>query len=238
MRAVQIVHLYPDRMNIYGDFGNIIALQKRLEWRGLKHNYIPVTIGDKLPKQADIIFMGGGQDRGQILVAEDMQHKKSELYELVESGVPALTICGGYQLFGEYFMSGEYGELPGIHIFNVVTRATDTRMIGNLEVESEKFGKLIGFENHSGATELFDDAQPLGRVLKGYGNTPSSETEGIMYKNAIGTYLHGSFLPKNPVVTDFLLTQALYLQEPNFELEKLDDEIEHKARVAAIKRPQ
>src|SRR5206468_625039 len=140
MRALQIIHLYPDRMNIYGDFGNIIALQARLKWRGLTYTYHPVSVGEPLPKQVDLIFIGGGQDKGQIIVAEDLQTKKAQIRELIQASVPALTICGGYQLFGEYFMSNEYGELPGIHIFNAITKATDVRMIGNLEVETEKFG--------------------------------------------------------------------------------------------------
>ncbi len=238
MRPVHILHLYPDRMNIYGDFGNIITLQQRLKWRGLKFEYQTVTVGQKLPKSADLIFIGGGQDKGQILVSEDLQNKKTQLRDLIEAGTPTLAICGGYQLFGEYFMSNDYGELPGIGAFNITTTATDVRMIGNIELDSEKFGRLIGFENHSGATELHDDAQPLGSVMKGFGNNPTSKTEGIVYKNAIGTYLHGSFLPKNPKVADFLLSEAIHKYEPSFELKVLDDILEQRAREQAITRPQ
>lgn len=166
MKKVKIVHLYPDRMNIYGDYGNIIALQQRMNWRGIKNEVVSVGVREKFPSDADIVFMGGGQDKGQVVVAEDLALKQHEIHDFVESDGPLLAICGGYQLLGEYFISNDYGELPGIRVFNIVTKATSVRMIGNIVIESEQFGELVGFENHSGATEFVGRAQALGKVKK------------------------------------------------------------------------
>ncbi|MBI2798284.1 glutamine amidotransferase [Candidatus Saccharibacteria bacterium] len=225
-------------MNIYGDYGNIICLRKRLQWRGLDCEVAEVEAGEALPKNFDMIFIGGGQDRGQIRVAEDLQHKKHQLVEAVEDGLPALAICGGYQLFGDYFLSSDYGQLPGIGVFPVVTKATQTRMIGNVVLQSQAFGTLVGFENHSGATELYDNARPLGKVNKGYGNDPTKKFEGVIYNNGIGTYLHGSFLPKNPQVADHLLQIAATRRSNDLELSPLDDSLAKKAALIAQKRPQ
>ncbi len=235
---VTIAHLYPRRMNIYGDYGNIICLRQRLLWRNLDCTVVDVEVGEALPAKFDLVFIGGGQDRGQIQVSEDLQHKKHQLREAIEAGLPALAICGGYQLFGDYFLSTDYGQLPGIGAFPLATRATQKRMIGNVVVESPDFGTLVGFENHSGATELYDDALPLGKVRQGFGNNLSKQCEGVRYKNSIGTYLHGSFLPKNPQVADFLLQTALQRQGFDTQLTKLDDELAHKAAQVARHRPR
>lgn len=236
--TVKILHLYPKRMNIYGDFGNIICLRQRLLWRSFGCEVIEVEAGEDLPSEFDLIFIGGGQDRGQIRVAEDLQHKKHQLLEAIESGTPTLAICGGYQLFGDYFLSNDYGQLPGIGAFPLTTKATSTRMIGNVVLESPEFGTLVGFENHSGATSLYDGVKPLGKVRKGFGNSPHGQSEGIRYKNGIGTYLHGSFLPKNPRVADFLLQTALQQKGVDGPLSQLDDSLAHKASLVAQKRPQ
>lgn len=238
MRRIKIAHLYPERMNIYGDYGNVIALSQRLGWRDIKSEVISVDIGDKFPEGVDLVFIGGGQDKGQVVVAEDLLLKERQIHEFVESGGPLLAICGGYQLLGEYFISNDYGELPGIKLFNVVTKATDVRMIGNVVVQSEKFGQLVGFENHSGATEFVGRAQELGVVKKGYGNNPKDKLEGIVYKNAIGSYLHGSFLPKNPIVCDWLIERAFERRGENIELKKLDDTVENTAHKSSAKRPK
>lgn len=238
MKTIKIVHLYPERMNIYGDYGNIIALSKRLSWREIKNEVINVDVGDSIPKDAGIIFIGGGQDKGQVVVAEDLPKKQHQIHDFVESGGPLLAICGGYQLLGEYFISNDYGELPGIKVFNVITKATDVRMIGNIVIESEQFGELVGFENHSGATEFVGRAQALGRVKKGFGNNPNDKLEGIIYKHAVGSYMHGSFLPKNPIVCDWLLSKALERLGQQNELVELDDSIEEKAHRLAAKRPK
>lgn len=237
-QSIKILHLYPKRMNIYGDFGNIICLRQRLLWRGLGCEIVEVEAGETLPSKFDLIFIGGGQDRGQIRVAEDLQHKKHRLLEAIESGVPALAICGGYQLFGDYFLSNDYGQLPGIGAFPLTTKATSTRMIGNVVLESPEFGTLVGFENHSGSTSLYDGVKPLGKLRKGFGNTPHGQFEGVRHRNSIGTYLHGSFLPKNPRVADFLLQTALNQKGVGELLSPLDDSLAHKASEVAQKRPQ
>lgn len=238
MKTVKIAHLYPERMSIYGDYGNIIALTQRMNWRGIKNEVIRVEVGDKIPKDIDLIFIGGGQDKGQVIVAEDMKKKSQQIKELVEHNVPLLSVCGGYQLLGEYFISSDYGELEGIGLFNVITKATQQRMIGNIVVQSEMFGELVGFENHSGATEFVGRAHPLGKVKKGFGNNPRDKHEGAIYKNAIGTYMHGSFLPKNPLVCDWLIQRAISRGGEVVGLKDLDDSIEILARKSAVRRPQ
>lgn len=228
--SISILHLYPDRMSIYGDYGNIIALQQRMAWRGIEYDYYSHEVGDKLTRQHDIIFMGGGQDSGQLMVAKDLHQNQHYIRDHFNSNKPILTICGGYQLFGHKFITQDDIEIKGIGVFDIVTQATSNRMIGNIAVESETFGNLVGFENHSGATQLLNNTKPLGKVINGYGNDGESKEEGVFIKNAIGTYLHGSFLPKNPKVTDFIIKQALLnkgIQEP---LKKLDDLLENQTR--------
>ena len=195
---LRLVHLYPELMNIYGDYGNVLCLQQRAAWRKIDLEIIPVTIGEELPKKFDVLFMGGGQDRGQELVAADLYQKGPQLKTMIEAGLPALLICGAYQLFGHYFMTAEGKRLVGIGIFNASTTAGSKRLIGNVVLQSERFGNLVGFENHSGLTTLAQSAQPLGIIRKGYGNDDSSRREGIVYKAAIGTYLHWSGWSKNP----------------------------------------
>ncbi len=236
IKSIKLLHLYPDRMNIYGDYGNIITLQKRMKWRGIKHDYIPHYTGDKLKGDYDLIFMGGGQDKGQIYAAQDLLHHKSLLHDHYRRNVPILTICGGYQLFGNYFITSTGEQIPGIEVFNVVTKATEVRMIGNIVIDSPVFGELVGFENHSGNTELLEGAKPLGIVKKGFGNNNDDKQEGFFVNNAIGTYLHGSFLPKNPKVADFLIQKAIALQTSTYQLSELDDWLENAAAAAAKKR--
>ena len=238
MKSVKIAHLYPERMSIYGDYGNIIALSARMDWRGIKNSVVRVEVGDKLPTDTDLVFIGGGQDKGQVIVAKDLKQRSSQIKDFVENGGPLLSVCGGYQLLGEYFISADYGELEGIGLFNVVTKATRQRMIGNILVQSDLFGELVGFENHSGATEFVGRAHPLGKVKKGYGNNPRDKHEGAVYKNAIGTYMHGSFLPKNPLVCDWLIQRCLSRNGEVVGLKDLDDSIEIAARNSAVRRPQ
>lgn len=236
---IRILHLYPKLMNIYGDIGNVIALKKRAGWRGIEAEVVNIDIKDKLEvKNGDILFIGGGQDRGQIVVSRDLKSKAQIIKEAIENGTPALTICGGYQLFGAYFLTQDGQKLTGIEVFKAYTKASSKRMIGNVVVESARFGKLIGFENHSGQTMLEASAEALGRVSKGFGNNQFDHREGIIYKNAIGTYLHGSFLPKNPAVADFLISRALISQGLLGKLQPLDDALENQARQVAEKLPQ
>lgn len=254
-----IGYLYGDLMNIYGDTGNIIALKKRAEWRGIKIQVKNISIKDqldtfKVSAQIDLYFFGGGQDAGQALVAEDLKKKGKVIKSDIERGVPLLSICGGYQLLGEYYQPFEGEKLKGAGIFPAYTKASDDRMIGNIIVRLSDYSFqttakkavdrrpsadsfLVGFENHSGKTYLKEGAKPLGKVIKGFGNNGEDETEGCIYKNAIGCYMHGSLLPKNPQLTDWLIQKALEVKYgKEIELEVLDDDIENKAHEAAVSK--
>ncbi len=238
MRKFTIVHLYPKEMNIYGDRGNIIALTQRLKWRGYIPEVIEIEPGDKIDlHKADIIFGGGGQDRGQNLIAPDLQSRQPELLAAARSGVVMLTICGTYQLFGRGFKTSEGALIAGINLFQAETVASTKRMIGNIIVSSS-FGELVGFENHSGQTYL-DTGQPvLGVVAKGYGNNSRDKHEGAIFNNAFGTYLHGPILPKNPRFADELIRRALMRRYGRVDLAPLDDSLEEKAAKVAKTRPQ
>ncbi len=232
-------YLYGDLMNIYGDTGNIIALKKRAEWRGIEVKIINISVGDKLKKEeADIFFFGGGQDQAQELVSADLikSSKGKVIKKEIERGVPLLSICGGYQLLGDYYKPHKGPKLPGINLFPAYTLASHDRMIGNIVIES-MFGQLVGFENHSGKTHLKKGATALGMVRKGWGNNGKDRTEGCIYKNAVGCYMHGSLLPKNPKLADWLLQKALEVKYgKEIKLEPLDDTLELKAHALAIKK--
>lgn len=225
-RKVRIVHLYPKHMSIYGDYGNIICLQRRLAWRGIESETIQCEVGDQLPDSYDLLFIGGGQDTGQLKVAADLIKKQAGIMRFVENGGPVLAICGGYQLLGKHFDTQNNGRIEGIAVLNVVTIATEIRMIGNVVVESEEFGTVVGFENHSGATDVASPVIAMGRVKKGYGNNETKQYEGARYKNVLGTYLHGSLLPKNPQIADWLLQAALDHAGIKQNLNPLDDWLE------------
>jgi lipid II isoglutaminyl synthase (glutamine-hydrolysing) len=238
-RTVVIAHLYPREMNIYGDMGNIITLAKRLEWRGYRVQVKPVEVGEKFDfDEVDVVFGGGGQDSGQSAVAADLVKRGEALRAMAADGVPMLTICGLYQLFGHEFVTVDGEKLPGIDVFNTTTLGGKTRMIGNIVVETEQFGKLVGFENHSGQTILDEGQEALGRVLKGHGNDLKSGREGAVAKAAVGTYMHGPVLPKNPRLADYLLLEALKRRHGVTELEPMDDVIEQEAAKVAMGRPQ
>lgn len=237
-QKITILHLYPREMSIYGDFGNVLTLRRRLEWRGYEVEIIQAGVGDD-PKvlDADIIFAGGGQDRGQIAVGQDLQRHKDALHKACEAGVPILTICGTYQLFGHKFTTLEGTVIPGIGIFDAETVGSKDRMIGNVIIESQ-FGQIIGFENHSGKTKLNNNQQPFGKVLKGFGNDGTSGFEGSRVNNTFGTYMHGPILPKNPIFCDYLVLTALQNKYGANELKPLDDKLEEAAHKSASSRPQ
>lgn len=234
-----IGYLYGNLMNIYGDTGNIICLQKRCQWRGISCKVRQVTIGDKIKKGGvDLYFFGGGQDQSQIEVAKDLSSKEKgrNLKTDVERGVPLLSICGGYQLLGEYYAPFDGPKLEGAGIFPAYTRASHNRMIGNLVISSG-FGDLVGFENHSGKTYLKGGGKPLGKVVKGFGNNGEDETEGCIYKNAIGCYMHGSLLPKNPQLADWFIKKALAVKYgKETKLDPLDDTLESQAQSFALQK--
>ncbi len=236
--SLNIGHLYGSVMNTYGDDGNIIALKKRCQWRGIKVKITDVKIGSQLKKgQFDLYFFGGGQDQAQEQISQDLisKLKGSTLKAELEREVPLLAVCGGYQLLGEYYQPHKGPKLGGLSIFPAYTKASFDRMIGNIVIDSEQFGQLVGFENHSGKTYLKKEAQILGKVIKGFGNNGEDQTEGCIYKNALGCYMHGSLLPKNPVLADWLIEKALEIKYgEKIKLEPLDDKLENKAHQKAL----
>ncbi len=237
-----IVHLYSDVMNTYGDTGNIAALRYRLQQRGIAVEVMSTSLGDELPDTVDVLFFGGGQDGGQELVATDLPRLAPQIRDLVEDGVPLLAICGGYQLLGKSYVTGNGITLQGADILPVETVAGTNRMIHNvvvainpqLDIDRSQAATLVGFENHSGQTTLLEGGVALGRVLKGSGNNGSDGTEGVVYKKAVGTYLHGSCLPKNPHLTDWLLRAALERKYGHTDLAGLDDRLEWQAHRRAV----
>jgi lipid II isoglutaminyl synthase (glutamine-hydrolysing) len=237
---LRIAHLYPELMNIYGDRGNIIALTKRCQWRNIGVAVTDVSLGDAIdPDDFDFFFIGGGQDREQILVCDDLSREKGQaLRQAIEEGACLLSICGGYQLLGKYFLTYTGENLQGISLFDVTTVGGDTRFIGNVAVECDlegTEGTLVGFENHSGRTWLGPGCKPLGRVLKGFGNNGEDGMEGCVFRGAIGTYLHGSLLPKNPQLADWFLLNSLRRRLDLEELPGLDDSLEREAHEAALR---
>ncbi|MCL2869504.1 glutamine amidotransferase [Candidatus Saccharibacteria bacterium] len=238
MKELTILHLYPKDMNLYGDHGNVLTLQRRLEWRGVTANVITYNVGNKFPAQPDIIFGGGGQDSGQDIIAKDLQTIAPKLKRLVEANTPTLTICGMYQMFGRFFKTLTGEVINGISIFDIETIGGNERLIGNIITQSDQFGEIIGYENHSGKTYLGKNAVALAKVKMGAGNNDEDGLEGVIYKNAIGTYLHGPLLPKNPRIADFLIAQALQNKYGKAGLTDLDDSLIEQARAIAKKRPR
>jgi lipid II isoglutaminyl synthase (glutamine-hydrolysing) len=234
-----IHHLYADMMNLYGDRGNVIAIKKRCEWRGNPVEVVDVGLGERIrPTGCDLFLFGGGQDREQALLAEDLASSKgADLRTVVEEGGVVLGVCGGYQLMGHSYETPEGEKLPGVGIFDLHTeprKADEERLIGNVLVcvqspETGETREIVGFENHGGRTYLGADLKPLGEVVVGYGNNGKDGTEGARRLNAYGTYLHGSLLPKNPWLTDQLILNALRRVDESFELELLDDTMEDRA---------
>lgn len=225
---ISIAHLYPKLLNLYGDMGNIIALKKRCEWRGISVEVENINTGDSI-KNHDLYFIGGGQDKQQEEVADELYSHKAELISQRDDGAVFLGICGGYQLFGHYYQPHDKDKLKGLSLMDAYTVAGNNRFIGNVTVKTDILTPktLVGFENHSGLTYLQGDSKPLGIVQTGNGNNGKDGTEGGRYKNVFGTYLHGSLLPKNPHFTDYLISLALEKRYgEKIVLEKLDDDIE------------
>lgn len=235
---LRIAWLYGHEMNIYGDRGNVIALSQRARWRGIEVETRTVGLGETLDAgDHDLFFWGGGQDREQASVAADLAGPKGrELAAAARDGVPMLTICGGYQLLGHYYQPHDADKLPGIGVLDVWSEAGPTRFIGNAVVETDEFGKLVGFENHSGLTWLGPAARPLGTAVAGHGNNGRDGSEGARQYRVVASYLHGALLPKNPVLTDWLLAAALERRYGRGTLAPLDDNLERRAHAALIQR--
>jgi lipid II isoglutaminyl synthase (glutamine-hydrolysing) len=239
-RMLTICWLYGDTMNIYGDRGNVLALSQRIRWRGVDAEIKTLGVGEELdPDQYDIYFWGGGQDREQIPVSEDLQGDKGTvLRQALEDGAPMLSVCGGYQLLGKHYQPYGESQLPGIGFFDSWSEAGRERFIGNVVIDSDAFGTLVGFENHSGLTYLGPSAEPLGRVRIGRGNNGQDGTEGCIRLNSVGCYLHGALLPKNPALTDFLIAAAHQRRYHYETLEPLSDDLEMIAHQEAIRRAE
>ncbi len=245
MYELNICHLYPDLLNLYGDRGNIISLSKRCQWRDIEVNVQNISIGDTFCYDGyDIIFMGGGQDYEQTILQDDlMNNKRKGIIEAVESGKVFLAICGGFQLLGKYYRTHTGKDIECIGALNLWTHAGETRLIGNLVFQVDFLktqnhnGYVVGFENHAGKTYLGEGVKPLGKVIKGFGNNGEDGFEGAVYKNTFCTYSHGSLLPKNPALADHLIMLALLNKYPDFQgLAPLDDELENLTRNTLIKR--
>lgn len=236
---IVIGHLYPHLMNMYADRGNVICLERRCRWRGFDVELRNIGPGPlRHAAELDILLVGGGQDREQYLASQDLVETKGPvLREAIGDGLVALAVCGGYQLFGEYYRDHTGAELRGIEVLPAHTShpgADSQRCIGNI-VTTWKGQKLVGFENHGGRTYLHDPEAALATVLSGYGNNGADQTEGAQWKNAYGTYLHGSLLPKNPAFADHLILQALQRRHGVASLPPLDDAVELAAHERALK---
>lgn len=229
---LNIAHLYPDLLNLYGDSGNILCLKKRCEWRGIKCSVTPLLSGNDFDfSDYDLIFVGGGQDREQKLVLSDLTPKKRDsLYDAVENGTVVLAICGGYQLLGKFYETASGERLDFTGILDLYTSSGDKRLIGNYEYKTAEKIRIIGFENHSGRTFLGDGVAPLGKIIKGFGNNGADKTEGARYKNTFCTYCHGPMLPKNPDFADMLIKKALSSRYDSVNLAPLDCSVEVLAR--------
>lgn len=241
---LRLLQLYPRDMNIYGDWGNALVLARRAQWVGYDVDLLSYDPGDELPEDVDLLVGGGGQDSGQERIKEDLTARGPLLRAWAADGVPMLLICGLYQLFGRRFITGTGEQIPGISVFDAETVAGSGRLIGNITLESKDFGRIVGYENHSGLTTLGPEARPFGRVTMGDGNNGRDRTEGARVHNIIGTYLHGSLLPKNPAVADWLLARAVERAGGTWESERpggLDERADawaERARRVAASRPR
>ena len=238
VKPLTIVHLFPELLNLYGDGGNVIALTRRLQWRGLPVEVREIGMGDAMDfSQADIVFIGGGADREQMIVKDAMVARKSELSAYVADGGVLLAVCGGYQFLGHSYAMDDV-VVEGLGVIDMETVRGEGRLIGNAVIQSDICdAPIVGFENHGGRTTLGPDAKPLGCVLgKTFGNNGEDGFEGVHQGNLIGTYLHGPLLPKNPQVADYLIAQAYERRGDALELAPLDDAIELEANRVMAKR--
>ncbi|MEX0621628.1 MAG: glutamine amidotransferase [Candidatus Woykebacteria bacterium] len=244
LARLNIGWLYPRQMSTYGDRGNILTIWRRAAWRGIKTTVREIGLKEKVdPIRFDIYFFGGGQDQAQRSVSEDLQkYKRDDLRKAARLGAVFLGICGGYQLMGHYYQPFNEPQLPGLGLLDVVTVASNDRMIGNIVIElNSKLDahlekSIVGFENHSGKTYLGKKSIPLGNIVVGYGNNGEDRTEGAVQENCFGCYLHGPVLPKNPHFADFLIKKALKRKYRDINIDPLDDTLELSSHNSAIAR--
>lgn len=233
---LKIAHLYPELLNLYGDRGNIISLKKRAEWRGIDVEVKEYKLADEIDfENIDILFIGGGSDREQLLVCQRLKEIKKDFKNYVENNGVVTAICGGYQLLGKYYkMKDETVE--GLGILDIYTESGEGRLIGNVVIETEFLDRpIVGFENHGGRTYI-ENHNSLGKVVYGNGNNDNDKAEGVLYKNVIGTYLHGPLFPKNPHLCDYIIKKALQNKYGEVELEELDDSVEFAANDYVVNR--
>lgn len=245
MYELNICHLYPDLLNLYGDRGNVIALSRRSQWRGINVTISDISMGDEFnAENYDIIFLGGGQDYEQEIIQDDVLNQKgNEIKNAIQNDKIFLAICGGYQLLGNYYKTWDGKEIEFLKALDLWTIGGKERMIGNFCFDCEFLksescdGIIVGFENHSGRTYLGPLVKPLGKIIKGYGNNGEDGFEGATYKNVFCSYSHGSLLPKNPALADHLISLALKQKYKDFvSLQKLNDEFEDLAHNTMIQR--
>ena len=233
---INIAHLFPDLLNLYGDKGNIAALKKRLEWRNIEAEVKEYKIGDEIDfKNTDIILLGGGSDREQLSVLEYLSGCRENLIDYIENNGVLLAICGGFELLGKYsYFNG--AKIDCLDILDIYTKFAQTRFTENVILKTDFLQRpIVGFENHSGRTYI-NNLLPLGTVECGNGNNGEDKTEGVMYKNVIGTNLHGPLLPKNPHLCDYIIKKALQNKNGEVELKNLDDNIEFAANDYIVNR--
>ena len=236
--TLKIAHLFPELLNLYGDGGNIIVLQRRCAWRGIEVEVMPVRFGERPSfSDVDIAFIGGGSDREEKIVCDQLLAVGDELRSYVEDDGVLLAVCGGYQLLGHSYLMGDE-RVKGLSLVDLDTDRGEPRLIGNIMVQSEiADDPIVGYENHGGRTRLGSGVKPLGRVLSGYGNDGVSGEEGCLYRNVLGTYIHGPLLPKNPGVADWLIRRALERRTGRtVELAPLDDAVERRANATMAQR--
>ena len=238
MKPITLIHLYPREMNIYGDTGNVLVLRRRLQWRHIPVEVVPINVGDPLPTDVDILLGGGGQDAAQGEIGADFASRGAQLRAMADDGVVMLTICGTYQMLGHEFITHEGRHIAGVGVLDVVTRGQADRLIGNNYVDTAESGRLVGYENHSGMTTLGAGVEPLGTTQPGRGNNGRDSTEGAVRDNVIGTYLHGPVLAKSPRFADDLIRRALRRRGEPPELEPLDDALPELAARVAVGRPR
>ncbi len=237
---LKILWMYHDLMDLYGDKGNIQVLKTRCFERGIECEVKTVSLGESVDcREYDLFFMGGGADLEQTIIYEDLYARKDNILEAMDSGTNFLLICGGYQLFGQYYLDQDHKKIDGLGIYDYYTESTDRdhRCIGNIAVEvtvEQETFKAVGFENHGGQTK--NVRTPFAKVLKGHGNEFKSHYEGFMNQQVIGTYMHGPLLPKNPKLADLLIRRSLHKRYGDVVLQELDDTLEDKAREVMLKR--
>lgn len=235
-QTITVGHLYPDLLNLYGDRGNIACLQQRCRWRGIEAKVKEFHLGEQIDfTELDIVLLGGGSDREQAIVCRELSSIKEQFRQYVEDDGVVIAVCGGYQLLGSYYQT-KTEKIEGLGLVDLYTVQEEGRLIGNIVLKSELCDMpIVGFENHGGRTYI-GSGRPFGEVVAGYGNDGKSGYEGVLYKNVIGTYLHGPLLPKNPQISDHLIRQALLRKYKEADLKPLEDELESQANACMYRR--